>query len=928
MTTRACISSRRVAWGGFVAVLVAVWAAAGTNETPKKKNAIFFAPHLSGKQHADRVRPYVEAENYAYTEYSENKGKPQATIVKLAEIAKGRDYAVLVLQMHGGESGLTMEDTHIIVKDDDKEAEKQKKKKQAEAMLAKLKKDPALKDVANELDIGIITDIGQQEQEKRYVLGLRPDGIAKLFGGADPNASILFVAACQSMNIRTSKNELPYGNKEVIGFTVDASPSDAGRLLTIMLSRMGGTEGIPKRSVGGAFGVDDPRFGVAKRTGPGNTTLAPALIEHLPPNDSLLPLKVATDGKTVYETFMNAGNVKIMEPLGCEATITDEKWTDVNDGQATIHTFKVTPAVKGQLILRVIPDKAVSKNNDNWLIGNLYIQQFDKDTLLELRTEVNTCQFGTSGLDGLRPYVPDKNPFRWCVWCGEIPTIPAEQKKTSAPRSMNDKNSYYEVPYGETLAYVLFQNAPGEHTVIEADPLPTNFSFKQVGDWYGHVIFTPNLSQVGELFDVVFQSRDDNGPRDEQVAEYFVIDRRDELTAFRIDSDLPSGFLGDLIAPAGGAPEQTFTLWNSGNTIVEHISLTATDLYGPVTISADAVEIDPAAVEILVPTESVPANLRVNIPKSAPPGFYSGGILIQAKTAAGSYTQLIGYSVIVNTPAELRFDPGPHRVRAGETFAQSMQLTDADGGAASAYIEYAPYNVEFVHTDGPQYLFIWQPTAAQAGFHGVALIADDEMNARAQSLRIIVEGGVAITASAQRDVFNDQPQTVEALLKNANYDQAAAVSVTFDVFDTDLDGALLFSTGPIDAGTMQPADERAVTATIPGIPDGVEQILVRATADAKVADSLYQTEDSLTQVREQNPCGGFVRGDSSGDGLVNFDDIDCFVAALIGFETWQGCGTAAPVEAFTCVNDIDANGDVNFDDIDGFVECLVQEGCE
>jgi hypothetical protein len=75
------------------------------------------------------------------------------------------------------------------------------------------------------------------------------------------------------------------------------------------------------------------------------------------------------------------------------------------------------------------------------------------------------------------------------------------------------------------------------------------------------------------------------------------------------------------------------------------------------------------------------------------------------------------------------------------------------------------------------------------------------------------------------------------------------------------------------------------------------------------------------------PCAGFVRGDSNGDGGVDFNDIDCFVAALIGPDSWADCGTQAPPEGYVCLNDIDQNGSVDFDDIDGFVECLINQGC-
>lgn len=76
----------------------------------------------------------------------------------------------------------------------------------------------------------------------------------------------------------------------------------------------------------------------------------------------------------------------------------------------------------------------------------------------------------------------------------------------------------------------------------------------------------------------------------------------------------------------------------------------------------------------------------------------------------------------------------------------------------------------------------------------------------------------------------------------------------------------------------------------------------------------------------ESPCSGSIRGDSDCSGAVNFDDIDCFVSALIDQGSWDSCGHAGGCD-YTCVNDIDQNGSVDFDDIDGFVDCLVNEGC-
>jgi hypothetical protein len=69
-----------------------------------------------------------------------------------------------------------------------------------------------------------------------------------------------------------------------------------------------------------------------------------------------------------------------------------------------------------------------------------------------------------------------------------------------------------------------------------------------------------------------------------------------------------------------------------------------------------------------------------------------------------------------------------------------------------------------------------------------------------------------------------------------------------------------------------------------------------------------------------------IRGDSNCDGSVDFDDIDCFVAALIGEDAWDNCG-GTPGCDYSGANDINEDGSVDFDDIDGFVECLINQGC-
>ncbi len=68
------------------------------------------------------------------------------------------------------------------------------------------------------------------------------------------------------------------------------------------------------------------------------------------------------------------------------------------------------------------------------------------------------------------------------------------------------------------------------------------------------------------------------------------------------------------------------------------------------------------------------------------------------------------------------------------------------------------------------------------------------------------------------------------------------------------------------------------------------------------------------------------RGDTNCDGLVDFNDIACFVAALISEESWAGCGGESGCD-YVRVSDTNADNRVDFDDIESFVACLVAGRC-
>lgn len=69
------------------------------------------------------------------------------------------------------------------------------------------------------------------------------------------------------------------------------------------------------------------------------------------------------------------------------------------------------------------------------------------------------------------------------------------------------------------------------------------------------------------------------------------------------------------------------------------------------------------------------------------------------------------------------------------------------------------------------------------------------------------------------------------------------------------------------------------------------------------------------------------KGDSNGDGAIDFADIDCFVAALISKSDWMACSGLSG-DRYVALNDVNGDGTVDFGDIDPFVDCLINGGCK
>lgn len=797
----------------LLAFFVVSSALAGPNETPKKRTAIIFGPHPTAQGLDKSIEEYLCAENYAVTKYVWGRGGGDATLDRLRTIAAS-GFGVLVIIAHGTEEDFTVEDF--------------RNGDAAKAKFDQYRANPDFNNLKDDLGYGLVDDITEGQNAKRGAISLNAKGLSKLFGAADPNRSIVAVFACDSWQLQANHNPKPFGATEYIGLdgTVKGDRSKAALGFYVM----GGIYGIPRRPVKPAFEKQSP----AKHQGPGNTTLAPASTDHLPANDAVLPLNQTTDGKTTYETTMNTSNAAIMEVAGCEAVLSAQAWTDDCN-----HSFKVEPKKKGRMILKVRPKAAISKNNDNWLIGNLYVAEPDD---WDPRREINDCPFGQSGLDGRKPCVPPENPFRWCVWCAEKPPDPGiPYAPSKPPQKMDDPNSPRQVPFGERDAFVLYQDAPGPNTVITSSTLPPNLSFQQNGTWYGSVVFSPVASQALQSFSVLFSSSDDSGPRNHRTLTWKVVPRYNALCAatigtrapglaswvpespgsaearspYRMDDppENPGGQIPCVIFPEivrpGETAEYLVAVHNTGNTVIRSIALALPGLMGPQSIPPSAISIVPNLIGLLSPGEAAACTLRVQTQAAQKSGHYSNDLQVSGTANDGSVLFRQDVSLQVNRPPVISAPDDTITVLAGQHVSIPIAVVDPDSGLVSTSIDYAPFGGLLL----PDLTFDWTPPAEAVGHRVFSIVAYDGWEPTVHELRFDVD---TIAAGSRRaEAFGPSSAAVISsvgnrpnpfrLLTRLQFTLARSADVVLEVFDVNGRVVSSRSLGRLAAGVQEAA---------------------------------------------------------------------------------------------------------------------------
>lgn len=748
---RAAVSNGRsfvVSVSLILAALCCSSTAFAVNETPSKKTAIIFAPHSSALTVDERVENWLCSENYSVTKYVPRDGYQPATLDNLKAISTS-GFGVLVMFGHGATDGITIEEFATA--------------EERHAQYLAYKADPAYADIKNSLTEDSITDFGSDT--KGFAIGLEAAGLNKLFGTAGADRRIIAVLACHSSELQSGNTPHPFGATEFLGLKGAVDQTQLTKGLG-GFRVMGGPEGIPKRPVVPAF---DGRM---LHEGPGNTTLAPACTSNLPVEGAILPLKVKTDGKTIYETKMSTANPSIMtlEKDECVSTLSNQHWASVTE-----HDFKIEPTKPGRIVFKVDPTLAVSANNGTELIGNLH--KLDEEGAIE-RPEVNDCPFGQSGLDGLSCIPPHHVPYRWCVWCKERPADPGIPGRPSKPeRPTNTHQSHYDIAPGERDAFVIYQGSADSLTVINVFGLAPNMSFTQVGDWYGHMVFTPDASQVGTKYTVQIESHDINGPRDQGDITWHVVPRANALTAFVPDDDLAHGDLGRQIVQPGNVATYSFVVANSGNTVLQEIALAVPGFAGPATIPPSAIVVTPSTIDLLEPGDAVPVTVDVHTQPLQQVGSYLGLLAVSATASDGPVGFSAAMSLRVNRPPSIAGPTDTLHVDVGQPIVISLGMQDADLDPLVASIDRSQFGGA-LSASGQVLTFQWTPPEDAVGVRAFPIVASDGFEPTVHELWFQVGDLAAAPPSRPAFTFLATPNPASGLVWfTLGLDRAAEVSV-------------------------------------------------------------------------------------------------------------------------------------------------------
>ncbi|GJM19956.1 MAG: hypothetical protein DHS20C14_21690 [Phycisphaeraceae bacterium] len=268
-------------------------------------------------------------------------------------------------------------------------------------------------------------------------------------------------------------------------------------------------------------------------------------------------------------------------------------------------------------------------------------------------------------------------------------------------------------------------------------------------------------------------------------------------------------------------------------------------------------------------------------------GSTAGSVFDPPAGAAGPYTATVGTTVVV-------FDDN-FEADMGWTVNNSAGLTDG------AWVRTTP-------TQGGDARVADPPSDADGS--GQCFITDNGAD------NSDVDGGSTTLLSPVFDVSGDPEATVSYYRWYDNNEDGSAgnpFTETFEIEISDNGGGSwtsLETVGP--AGGEVSGGWFYKTFLIADFVGTTANVRVRFIASDDVATVVEAGVDgfsiSSTECEDADPC----ICDCDGNGVLNVDDVDCFVAAFVGGDLALG--------------DCDGNGSLNVDDVDCFVACFIA-GC-
>ncbi|MEE9158506.1 MAG: hypothetical protein V3U60_09000 [Gammaproteobacteria bacterium] len=861
--------------------------------------------------HANIFSRYVGAENYKVVTYLSTPPS-QATLANLLKEAPllgsvtgdgfYSDVSILILVTHGDKNGITVEEC-------DNETDCKNRldayKKQVRAELA------------NELNWVVL-------EREGHSISVSPKFLNAYFGGTELSRSMVMVFACSSLQMQTENSPTPFGNYAYFGCPDQPDDKEISKILSNLFRRLGGHKDVSHRSISRAWDPTDPIYQLAlgkshiQLVGGSALTLAPAVTNRVPPPHfrfTTLPTPWKS-GWVKFDTKMDTTTSSIVSLDGCTPSFKHIKW-----GSSTTYKFKFKLEDPGMLTLTVNPQLATSDNNDNKLIGNRYDWKANENTFVSEVFEPKTPPFGLNGFDGIKPYPPPDNSYRWVCWCGErvppSPNNPGEEKKDSDPQDAGKPIDDYIVPSGEKLAFVLYENESATVQNMYAigpggGELPANFTFNFPADpmnpwdrWYAHVIFSPTSEQEGMSYEVTFETRDSGGAVIHSQPVVFQVVAPTSSSHLLTDDELED-VEPDLAAfRPGDDVEYRFSLINTGNTQLEDITLTAGNVSGPVPIDASAVTIEPSYVEILHPGKHLFVNTSVATQLQQQTGYYTGNIDIQATSSQGSGgVGTRGFDFHLNHVPEINVSDVPTQAYVGSLVSMNLTGFDADGDDLSFSMELIPSTVT-LSSNGNNVTFEWTPGPKGTGSHSFPLIAHDDVSQAAYDLLIDVEGPINLEAIPVEPGYDlGQPAPLEIAYVNRN-SVAARLSESIQVYADEFDGALRYS-HVNDLGELASGGVILNEFAIPTHPSPQVGLAVRITANT----SINESRQFYSDVAE------FYVQDCNSNSIFDSCDINC--GSPEGPCDVPGCGTSNDLNSNTIPDDCepDCNDNGTPDDYD------------